>query len=176
MYFVYLLTNSSNGKTYVGFTNNIHRRMIQHKSSAATGSNYAIHRAIRKYGYDKFTIDILFQGSDREFILKSIEPQMITKYNSRLKGYNMTSGGEGQIERIVSKKTKAKMRRNHANVEKENNPFWGKKHTKESRKLMSEQLIGKPGFWTGKKFSKEHRMKLRLAKMGNQNRKKKVNI
>ena len=37
MYFVYILFSISSGKTYVGFTNNIERRLQEHNFTESTG-------------------------------------------------------------------------------------------------------------------------------------------
>jgi len=53
--YVYLVTNTVNGKKYVGCTRvTVSRRWIQHRSAAKNGSPFALHQAIRKYGFNKF--------------------------------------------------------------------------------------------------------------------------
>ncbi len=49
---------------------------------------------MRKYGFDKFKFDILFETDDKE-ILKKKEMEFIAKYDSMLNsvGYNVSSGG-----------------------------------------------------------------------------------
>jgi group I intron endonuclease len=78
---IYLITNVANGKRYVGQTRNtISRRMAQHKHRAATGCPYALHAAIRKYGWDYFRTDVLAKAEtqdelnalEREFIERGI--------------------------------------------------------------------------------------------------------
>lgn len=48
----------------------------------------------------------------------------------------------------------------------ENNPMYGKKHTKEAKLKMSEKSIGRTGFWSGKQLSTTHKRKLSLKKTG----------
>jgi group I intron endonuclease len=95
---IYLITNVANGKRYVGQTRNtISRRMAQHKHRAATGCPYALHAAIRKYGWDYFRTDVLAKAEtqdelnalEREFIesIRTISPN----------GYNLTTGGENYV-------------------------------------------------------------------------------
>lgn len=76
---IYLATNRINGKRYVGFTTNIERRKITHKSAAAKGSNYVFHKAIRKYGMDAFDFSIIYENADAKYVLNIIEPQMIVE-------------------------------------------------------------------------------------------------
>lgn len=88
---------------------------------------------------------------------------------------NLTDGGEGTINRIVSNETKSKMSKSatgkklsDSTKEKlskinsgENNSYFGKKHSVEVREKISKKL-------TGKKLSEEHRKKSRetLIKAG----------
>ena len=45
-YFVYIMTNKMNGTLYTGFTNNLLRRVIEHKRKDLKGFT-------QKYGLDK---------------------------------------------------------------------------------------------------------------------------
>ena len=48
---VYLITNTVNGKVYVGQTiNGLSKRWKGHKNDVRNGSQNPLHRAIRKYG------------------------------------------------------------------------------------------------------------------------------
>lgn len=46
------------------------------------------------------------------------------------------------------------------------NPFYGKKHTEESKQLMRESKLGKPSWNKGIPFGDETRKKMSLAKQG----------
>jgi NUMOD3 motif len=46
----------------------------------------------------------------------------------------------------------------------ENNPFYGKTHKPETIARMAEATKSRPGAWLGKKFSEEHRAKLRIER------------
>jgi len=80
-----------------------------------------------------------------------------------------------------SKKTKKKMRENHADISGEKNPFYGKKHTKETIERMSKYRVGRIP-WNkgltakedsrilhGKKHTEESKKKLSEAKKGSKN-------
>lgn len=47
----------------------------------------------------------------------------------------------------------------------EDNPFYGKHHTKESKEKISQSKKGKPGTWIGRKHSEETKEKMRQAKL-----------
>ena len=63
MYYIYKFTNKTNGKIYIGQTNNIQKRKNGHKSESfnekSAGYNLPFHAAIRKYGWENFNFDIL---------------------------------------------------------------------------------------------------------------------
>jgi group I intron endonuclease len=84
---IYLITNTQNGKKYVGKTTNIDRRWYRHCKAAEYGSNTHFHKAIRKYGKSAFDIEILdaeySNDAEKNWILV-LAPE-----------YNMTPGGDG---------------------------------------------------------------------------------
>lgn len=103
MYYIYKFTNKKNGKHYIGQTNNLQKRYNGHKSESfnpkASGYWLPFHCAIRKYGIENFSFDILeeiMDGESQNFINER-EQYFIQYYNS-LKdnnGYNVTIGGDG---------------------------------------------------------------------------------
>ena len=94
MHLVYCYTNLINNKKYVGQTNNLKRRVKQHKDDSFTNYNEArynqlIHQAIRKYGLNNFKIDILEDNIPTELIDEK-EKYYINKYNTIApNGYNL---------------------------------------------------------------------------------------
>ena len=99
MHYIYCLTNIVNNKKYIGRTNNIVRRMTQHKNDSVNSSCKnkfvtPLAKAIQKYGWDNFKLDILAENRDPEVINK-LEQDYIKKYNTYGKdGYNASIGGE----------------------------------------------------------------------------------
>lgn len=93
---VYLVTNTVNGKEYVGYTTtSCARRWIQHCSSARKGSCLALHAAIRKYGEHSFTRSILEEVANVS-ALKDAERRHIEIRDCTAPcGYNLTLGGDG---------------------------------------------------------------------------------
>ena len=98
---IYKITNQVNGKCYIGQSHNIHERWIKHRSRAyqINDINYDCHfyRAIRKYGLEHFSFEILEECSSEE--LSNREMFYISFYDSfnPEHGYNMTMGGEGGL-------------------------------------------------------------------------------
>ena len=103
MYYIYKFTNKKNGKHYIGQTNNPQKRYNGHKSESfnpkASGYWLPFHCAIRKYGIENFSFEILEEIMDEESqnFVNEREQYFIQHYNS-LKdnnGYNVTVGGDG---------------------------------------------------------------------------------
>lgn len=63
MNYIYCYTNKINQHKYVGQTNNLNRRIREHKSCSfnenSTSYNDLIHKKIREYGIDNFSIEVL---------------------------------------------------------------------------------------------------------------------
>lgn len=92
---IYKITNKINNKVYIGKTElSIDQRWSQHMRDADK-KDYPLYRAIRKYGKENFSIEEI-ERCDSE-ILSQRECYWIQYYNSFLKGYNATLGGEGKL-------------------------------------------------------------------------------
>ena len=103
---IYKYTNKINGKVYIGQSNNIQRRIIEHNNRANNPCNdeyqSVLSKAIRKYGIENFDITILCECSIDA--LDTLEKQYIAEYKSYLSqyGYNCTLGGESGGKRTMS--------------------------------------------------------------------------
>ena len=124
---VYCATNRLNGKRYVGKTvQSMAVRIESHRVCAARGVRRVFYSAIRKYGFDSFDWEVLFEGKDEEILFK-VEQICIRDFGSvHPNGYNMTQGGEGITRacpevgrkiskaltgRVVSEQAREKLRR-----------------------------------------------------------------
>lgn len=97
MFYIYCYKNKTNGKCYIGKTNNISRRKNRHRRNAFIDKNtLPFYNALRKYGEDNFEFSIL-DKFNLEDIIFDLEVFYISAYksNNRNYGYNITSGGEG---------------------------------------------------------------------------------
>lgn len=95
----YIISSTAGDKVYVGYTSRpLERRLSQHFRDARNGSRLALHRAMRKYGFECFSIRVLEAFANREEALNA-ECRYIQELNSIAPhGYNMTAGGEGVVE------------------------------------------------------------------------------
>ena len=94
---IYKIENLINGKVYIGQSVDIQYRFRNHKSESfnpkSNAYDTAIHRAIRKYGVDNFSFEIVEECEQDQ--LRAREIYWINYYHSFGEGYNLTSGGEG---------------------------------------------------------------------------------
>ena len=144
-------------------------------------------KAICKYGWDNFNHDILLKiectnEEELRFWLQEWERYYIWNFDSYCKngkGYNMTLGGDGVSKGtkpwnygkhgVYMEETLCKMSENRkGKCIGEENPFYGKKHTDESRKRMSDsqKRLYDEGYVNpskGLKRSEEARLKMSIA-------------
>lgn len=66
MHYIYVIQNKTNLKLYVGQSINPKKRWHRHKSAANKNGQYPINRAIRKYGADLFTFQIIEEYSSQK--------------------------------------------------------------------------------------------------------------
>lgn len=94
-YCVYVHTNKTNGKRYVGIT--CQKPEARWKNGYRDNEYFS--RAIEKYGWDGFCHEVIMTGLTKEQAC-SWEIALIAQYETqnRNKGYNIQSGGEGCAE------------------------------------------------------------------------------
>ena len=173
MGFVYKITNTINNKSYIGIS--IHEpekdRIRKHLSGQG---NRIIERAVKKYGKDAFTYEILEANVFDEF-LPDLEVAYIANYNTVVPhGYNLTYGGQGggspsaEARRKMSearrgKKLSEEHRRkiSESGKGKKRKPYKRKPHSEKTRRKMSETHKRK-----NKTISPEHRRKISEANRG----------
>lgn len=124
---IYILENSVNGKCYIGQSKDIERRIKQHFRN-----KHLIGRALRKYGLHNFMLTKyqIEAKASRDFF----EIELIKRYDSINKGYNLTQGGEGTIGYILTPEARKKM----------SLASRGKPKSEHMRKKLSAAKTGKP--------------------------------
>lgn len=95
---IYIIKNSINDKVYIGQAKDVAKRWLSHIYNAKyekknDKEKQLIHKAISKYGYDKFHYEILESQVEN---YNEREIYWIKKYNSLTpNGYNIAIGGNG---------------------------------------------------------------------------------
>lgn len=98
MYCIYKATNKITGGIYIGKTNNFKKRKREHLTD--TRSDHIFQRALRKYGDENFSWEIIESNIPTNEKANERESYWIEKFNSFFRsdgsvGYNMTRGGDG---------------------------------------------------------------------------------
>ena len=202
--YIYLITDTTNGMKYTGK----HHYHIEgqldpnyHGSGVIIKNIYKKRPETLKEEYIKTCYSEEEMCSDEQYYIKFFK----TLWPN---GYNLTEGGDGGIlceetrrkmseshkGKILSEEhrrklsvvhmglqsgekhpmfgkkhseeTKKKMSQNHYDCSGENHPMFGKKHSEETRKKLSESHKGKPSPNKGKPMSEEQKKKLSLANKG----------
>lgn len=155
MGYVYKITNTINNKVYIGIS--IHEPEKSRIRDHLCGrGNRLVAQAIKKYGKDAFTYEILEANVFDEF-LPDLEVAYIANYNTvHPHGYNLTSGGDHATH---SAETRRKI---SEAMSGEKNPNFGKPMSDEQRKKISESMIGQKR----KPLSAETRRKISESNKG----------
>lgn len=162
---IYKLTSPS-GKCYIGQTTDAVARKRVFYNPNKYYSGHKLDNAIKKYKAENFTYEILvnIKESDKlklRKLLDELEVFYINKFDSYNNGYNMTIGGSGskgcfqteESREKISRKAKGRkgsMLGKHLTEEQrkkvsdfaktrtgDKNPFYGKKHSEETKKKIS---------------------------------------
>lgn len=102
-YFLYYLLNTKTNKGYIGYTNDLNRRLYDHVKALNEGV-HPNEKLQEDYDKDHFEVIILetHLNKDNSFIANR-KKELIAKYNTFNNGYNKTEGGERQgDERVFS--------------------------------------------------------------------------
>ena len=159
---IYKIMNLVNEKNYIG------KHSTKNPYDNYMGSGKALKQAIKKYGIENFTKEILYCFIDeKEAYLK--EEELVTQeFIDRDDTYNIILGGKGatkdiylneEIRNKISKSRKGK-------CVGEKNPMYGKKHSKETRKKLSESHLGERNHNFGKHRTQETKDKISKALKG----------
>lgn len=164
MHSIYRLTNTVNGKIYIGLTNNYKKRLREHSYAS---NDYYISRAIKSYGWESFTSEVLETTSSLSKA-REREKHYISELcsNNPTIGYNLTEGGEGTLgfspnatsrAKISKAKTGRTLSPSHRQAISDSNK--GRTHSPKTRNLIGEKLKGNKNF-LGHKHSSETKERL----------------
>lgn len=156
---IYCVTCLLTGKLYFGQTvKPIEKRWKHHIKYAQSGCQYKLHRAIRKYGVENFTVEeVMWVEADDRQVLNSkldfLERFFIKRFNTRYDGFNMTDGGEGFSLGSLSPTHRLNLSR--AKKGKKRGNF-----TDEWKRKIGESCKNHPTPYKGKPLSQEHRRRI----------------
>lgn len=143
---IYCIRNIKNDKVYIGSSNNLQRRLRDHKSELNKGihANDHLQKSWQHYGEDCFEFLVLEYCQETELLQR--EDFYMQKYSSLNpdRGYNLLSADRA----IFSDSTKQKL-----------SEIGKRPCSEETKRKISEAN-------KGRKFTEEHRKKLSEAKKG----------
>lgn len=150
-YYIYRIINLINNKIYIG----VHR--TNNLDDGYMGSGKLITRAIEKYGITNFKKEILEFFNSYDDALEKEKELINDNFLLREDIYNLRRGGTGGWD-YINKNGLAKYDRSG-----ENNPFYNKTHSEETKLKLSEKARYQ---WSGVPKSEEHKQKIREANTG----------
>ena len=166
-FLVYRLTNTVNGKIYIG----CHKTVDV--DDGYMGSGVALAHAKRKYGIEKFVREVLFDfETSAEMYAKERE---LVEFGSH--SYNLMQGGFGGAMSPASQAKAVATRRQRFDryfskeglaraVEANRRLRLGTKRSEEEKQKIAAALKGRPGHSKGKPLSEETKRKLSIALKG----------
>lgn len=177
--YVYRLVHRPTGKFYIGSTDLIDDRKFQHMESLRKGThqNVRLQRFYDKKGKKGWEFEV-HEVKNRKVAYEH-EARLILKYLDNPKLMNIGKGSVGgdnlsrhpDRELIIARMTLSvqqrwdnaspEFRQHHSEQRTgKNNGMYGKQHTEQSRKQMSEKKKGQVPWSKGQTFSEEHRAKI----------------
>lgn len=155
---VYKIENKITGKVYIGSTNDFYRRKHEHFWELMNKSHHSIklQSDYDKYGEENFSMSIIEECEDS--IRLDREQHYIDLYDAANKGYNTSDSA------YFSKAGFCTM-----DKDGENNPFYGKHHSEETRQKLRETWELTREERSGFTHSEETKDKIRKTKIGKKN-------
>lgn len=157
-YTIYKITNTVNGKTYIG------KHQTKDLDDGYMGSGKLLKAAIKKYGIESFTKEIL-HDFDNEADMNAKEAELVVVSEDT---YNLCPGGHGgwgyinSNDDILSKRDTAENKRKGyeaAKLWKHSNNWLGKPLSNDTKQKISKALKGQQ-FFLGKSHSEETKRKI----------------
>lgn len=162
---IYKATNKVNNKSYIGQTiYTLEKRKSGHLHSVRNNSTVYFHNAIRKYGEENFTWEVIDDTAKTIGELNLLEQKYIKEYytfrdDPECNGYNLTAGGEGGDTLSNHPNLKEIREKISVNISGEKNGFYGKTHSKETKERIRKCN-------TGRKCTIETKLKMRNSHIG----------
>lgn len=152
MYKIYEIVNKDTGRRYIGSTNNIKRRKARHKTELKHGHHpcKALQKDYNELGWEGFCMRILEDGFTKEEAHSRETALIQESYDTN---YNVSKSAKGGDLITYHPDREALLKERHERVKAltekersdiwglkgERNGMWGKKHSEETKKKLSER-------------------------------------
>ena len=139
LYFLYKTTNRVNGRIYFG----IHYTEDVFFGSESTSDYYCgdtedIREDLRRYGRDAFLVEGIHAFHDRESANRAMQQFLVglppNSYHTNSRSASLM-GNQNALGAVKTEEAKAKI---SEKTKGEKNPFYGEKHTEETKKALKE--------------------------------------
>lgn len=130
---------------YIGVTKQFELRKKQH-IRALNGSYHHNAKLLQDFNENKLSLEfyILFETSDMDLAYEK-EEYYVKKFNTKIEGYNLADGGKYNKAYKQSEYAKSVASKVHSKKVGELNSFYGKKHSEETKRKISDSKKGKKG-------------------------------
>jgi group I intron endonuclease len=147
---VYKITNSLNGKSYIGQSKNIKRRFKNHKESINRKPDDLrgkgpLYDEMKKYGVEHFVFEVLKECDESQ--LNELEEYYIKKYDSVSEGYNIaktsiTTNDPDVMNKIQTKEVRERRSKQFSDMNHSNwkDSRYRKEMSERSSQLQKERL------------------------------------
>lgn len=155
--YIYKIVNPK-GNIYIGKTTRLKERIANYKYCTGISEQKMIYNSIKKYGWENHIFEIIDQTTENN--LSKLEIDYIDRYATyhydNKNGMNLTKGGEGSSGRVDSPEVRKKRA----------DKIRGRKHTDQTKRLLSDLKKGKPSHRKGVPCSEQTRQKISQANRG----------
>lgn len=173
MYKLYQITNTINGKSYVGITKLSLTKRWETHLGAAKNPKYPIQHAIQKYGPEFFAITLIEESVDRKYI-SSLEEPTIQRLQTHItqNGYNVAKGGFGGDLGPEASKKRSETRKNFSPEKQQQNRErlrarnLGKTKDNDPGRLAQSEKIKSNKFRAGIPHDAESKLKISNSNRG----------
>jgi group I intron endonuclease len=157
---IYKITNTVNGKFYIGSAKDIDYRWEEHKQYLNGGYhiNPKLQHAWDFYGNDKFLFEIVEETLSEKIILLDREQHYLDLFKPYMRdiGYNICPTANGGDNITYNPNRDVFIEKMRTISLGENNPMYGRNHTEESKQLQKEKAKGRFSMeWFTNKYGKE---------------------
>lgn len=159
---VYKIVNPI-GKIYIGSSVHVKGRYAFHKGYHCK-QQPKLHRSLIEYGFEKHSFEILEVCTDEQ-TLRMRESYYGNLYNCL--GDNGLNGMLPFVDKSIDCVSQETRKKQSESIKGENNPFYGKQHSSEVLKYLSDVNTGDKNPFYGKKHTEETLALLRNNNHGN---------
>jgi group I intron endonuclease len=136
--YIYKFTHTETGRCYIGQTiQDLNQRRLEHiADSRHTPRTYHFHNALKKYGVDSFSFEVIAEATTLDE-LNLLEEKYIQEFDATDNGFNIRNGGGNKthhpdsIKRMSEAQKASHARRREANSdrhEKHKKHIWTQPH------------------------------------------------